>query len=229
MQSTRALLKLGAQWFFNDTEEWGLTRRAALMIALAPVALIGAIALLAVLSFVMKAQFRPVFRFVTAEDSLLEWPQFACLVGASRLFGYLGLRFVREGQRAMGLIYLLLALGAFFVAGEEISWGQRIFGWGTPEALDEINHQGETNVHNIRWVQSAYGYAILLGAMYCSLAPLAVAKFWGRRARQAWSFLLVPPLCLIPAFTMPFAYKVFRVLIWPGTDFTVVKFGEAPE
>ena len=38
----------------------------------------------------------------------------------------------------------------FFLFGmEEISWGQRIFGWNTPEALSTINLQNETNIHNI--------------------------------------------------------------------------------
>ena len=206
-----------------------MTRRSALVIALIPVVLIGALVLIAALSLVMTTQFRPIFRFLTAEDSVLEWLQFLCIFGASAIFANLGWRFMREGQAALGLLYLLAALAAFFVAGEEISWGQRIFGWGTPEALDEINHQGETNVHNIRWVQTAFGYMLTLGAMYCSLAPLAAAWRWGGRARPALSFLLIPALCLVPAFLMPFGYKLFRLLLWPGTDFTVVKFGEAPE
>jgi hypothetical protein len=229
MQSIRALWISGARRFFDDAEEWGLTRRGALMVALVPVALIGALVLIAALSLVMKTQFRPIFRFITAEDSALEWLQFLCIFGASSMFAYLGLRFVREGQAVIGWLYLLLAVGAFFVAGEEISWGQRVFGWGTPEALDEINHQGETNVHNIRWVQTAFGYVMTLGAMYCALAPLEAAKRWGGRARPALSFLLIPSLCLVPAFLMPFGYKMFRLLVWPDTDFTVVKFGEGPE
>ena len=36
-----------------------------------------------------------------------------------------------------------------FVAGEEISWGQRIFGFATPDFLLPLNQQGEFNVHNI--------------------------------------------------------------------------------
>ena len=32
--------------------------------------------------------------------------------------------------------------------GEEISWGQRIFGFETPDAIAEGNIQGETNIHN---------------------------------------------------------------------------------
>jgi hypothetical protein len=35
------------------------------------------------------------------------------------------------------------------MAGEEISWGQRIFGWATPDFFRENNIQGETNFHNM--------------------------------------------------------------------------------
>jgi hypothetical protein len=45
--------------------------------------------------------------------------------------------------------YLVLAaLCCFYVTGEEISWGQHIFDWGTPEYWNAINDQGETNLHN---------------------------------------------------------------------------------
>ena len=46
-------------------------------------------------------------------------------------------------------IFLWLALILLFGAGEEISWGQRIFGFETPEALKEINVQDEFTLHNI--------------------------------------------------------------------------------
>jgi hypothetical protein len=45
--------------------------------------------------------------------------------------------------------YLLVTLGCFYFAGEELSWGQHFFGWGTPEYLERINDQEETNIHNI--------------------------------------------------------------------------------
>jgi hypothetical protein len=47
------------------------------------------------------------------------------------------------------LIYLGLALLFFFGAGEEISWGQRIFGFKTPESLAQVNKQDELNLHNL--------------------------------------------------------------------------------
>ncbi len=37
----------------------------------------------------------------------------------------------------------------FFAAGEEISWGQRIFGVESGEFFIENNAQGETNLHNL--------------------------------------------------------------------------------
>ena len=43
---------------------------------------------------------------------------------------------------------ILLVLGCVYYAGEEISWGQHWFGWGTPEAWMGVNDQGETNLHN---------------------------------------------------------------------------------
>lgn len=42
----------------------------------------------------------------------------------------------------------LSALSCFYVAGEEISWGQHIMDWATPDYWDNLNDQGETNLHN---------------------------------------------------------------------------------
>lgn len=46
---------------------------------------------------------------------------------------------------------LPLLLGIFFilVAGEEISWGQRILGISTPDVIRDRNIQGEMNFHNL--------------------------------------------------------------------------------
>jgi hypothetical protein len=44
---------------------------------------------------------------------------------------------------------LLIIMAALFVAGEEISWGQRVFNIDTPEYLAERNAQSELNLHNL--------------------------------------------------------------------------------
>jgi len=42
-----------------------------------------------------------------------------------------------------------IGLVGLFGAGEEISWGQRIFGWDTPEYFLKHNKQDETGLHNL--------------------------------------------------------------------------------
>ena len=46
-------------------------------------------------------------------------------------------------------VYILGGLAMVFAAGEEISWGQRLFGFATPDFLMPLNQQKEFNVHNI--------------------------------------------------------------------------------
>ena len=57
----------------------------------------------------------------------------------------------RSPGAGIGRIHLALALLFLICGGEELSWGQRIFGWDTPQALERVNVQGETNLHNLRW------------------------------------------------------------------------------
>ena len=47
------------------------------------------------------------------------------------------------------LTYFFIAAGSFFVLGEEISWGQRIFNFKTTEYFKEHNTQDEMNIHNL--------------------------------------------------------------------------------
>lgn len=57
----------------------------------------------------------------------------------------------KSGGLPIGLKVALFFIGLIFIlgAGEEISWGQRIFNFETPEGLKKINDQNETNIHNI--------------------------------------------------------------------------------
>ena len=42
-----------------------------------------------------------------------------------------------------------ISVCCFYFAGEELSWGQHIFQWSTPDYLIKLNDQQETNFHNI--------------------------------------------------------------------------------
>ena len=62
-------------------------------------------------------------------------------------------------------IYILSGIAFLFAAGEEISWGQRIFGFHTPDIFMDLNSQHEFNIHNIQalrpFLQTEY-YGTLL-------------------------------------------------------------------
>jgi hypothetical protein len=77
-----------------------------------------------------------------AEDHFFEWltPIFFWIASAFFFLTFL---------KTKNLFFLLLAIIMFIGAGEEINWGQRIFGFKTPEALNKVNVQGEFSIHNI--------------------------------------------------------------------------------
>ena len=87
---------------------------------------------------------------LTVEDGLVEMAGAIFFLGASILFlvAYLKRRTVNSTM-LYSLPYLGLSLLFFFGAGEEISWGQRVFGWETPSSMVELNQQQELNLHNI--------------------------------------------------------------------------------
>jgi len=69
-------------------------------------------------------------------------------------------------------LYLIGLLYYFF---EEISWGQHIFNWQSPSLFTEINHQNETNLHNISSLFNELPRNLLL--IWCSLSFLFVRIF----------------------------------------------------
>lgn len=104
----------------------------------------------------------------------------------------------------------LLALAfLFFVAfGEEISWGQRILGFGTPDSLKELNDQGETNLHNLD-TGAVNVLFQLFWLVYGVLIPLASLHERTRR------FLVK----LMPIMPVPFALAfIANQVIIKGAD-----------
>ncbi|PNI10459.1 hypothetical protein CXX84_03090 [Arthrobacter sp. AFG7.2] len=205
----------------QDSEDWRIAPRHAKLLILTP--FIIAVAAAAALPF------KDFYLWLVNEDSLIEWLQFLCLLGASIFLPLITVYLVRAKRWGMALLYGVVTLGVWFLTGEEISWGQRIFGWATPDALNEVNRQGETTVHNIRGVQELVPAAMLLASLYGAAAPLvwaAVGKRWEHLKSRR---LLVPPLCLVPAFLLAAAYRLFRLLIWPEPTFVISEYAEAME
>jgi hypothetical protein len=99
----------------------------------------------------------------------------------------------------------LLGLAAlfFFGFGEEISWGQRIFGYGTPEAVGQANTQDETTVHNLAVFSGEFDMDHLFQLFWLVMGVvIPVLALWARPRRFLRRFVPILPVGLAGLFVL---------------------------
>jgi hypothetical protein len=142
------------------------------------------------------------------EDRAVEWVTVVLFLVAGVVRCYQAIRTRRVFDVLVGLFCL-------FVAGEEISWGQRLIGFTPPGVFLEHNTQQEANVHNFadifgrpKWmlIMALAGYGLLLPAL-ARVGP--TRRLLGRIGASA------PSLALTPWFLAAIA-----LLIWYPVTFT---------
>jgi len=171
-------------------------------------------------ALVALASLRPgLYNALVREDSVLECLQVAGYVAAVGLSAVVALRLERARRRPLAVLFGLLALGCLFAAGEEVSWGQRLFGFGTPDEVAAVNNQDELNLHDVVEVQGKFNLLLALASLYGLASPWLVR----RRA------LVVPPLALGSAFLAMFTYTTSRALFFPHPHHELAKYSEWPE
>ena len=87
------------------------------------------------------------FDWLRSEDGPLEWVQFIEYLFSSVLAFFVFMK-QKNKRNINSIIWLLVAFLSFIVAGEEISWGERLTGIGI-DTISKLNVQGETNFHNL--------------------------------------------------------------------------------
>ena len=122
------------------------------------------------------------------EDGFVEWMTVMALL--TGMVVCIRRVWVLRGQRPFLFLLMisLLALLFLFGAGEEASWGQRLFGIESGEFFQQNNTQGETNLHNlvvsgrkINELVFSAGLGILLFLYLAVLIPLYRRKSAVRR------------------------------------------------
>ena len=87
------------------------------------------------------------FDWLRSEDGPSEWIQFIEYLISS--FFALIIFIKKKNKKDINtILWLLIAFLSFIVAGEEISWGERVTGVGI-DMVSGLNDQGETNFHNL--------------------------------------------------------------------------------
>lgn len=140
---------------------------------------------------------------ITIEDSWIEYVNFLGWASAALLAGLVLHR--RRNQRNPGLIVFALVCAIF--AMEEISWGQRLLGVGSPRFFREHNLQSELSLHNFIRSEQYYAVVAALIAAAGVILPAAAKQF--RPLRDLCEGVGVPlvpislwPFMLLPGFFM---------------------------
>jgi len=155
-----------------------------------------------------------------AEDRAYEWIGFLGFFGAG-IFSLMTLVYRKSMPGKVALFFL--GVGVFYIvcAGEEISWGQRIFNWETPEKFAEANSQGETNLHNLETLP-IHPKDVVSWFMKLFGIGLPVIFYYVFKKRDHLLRRCVAPLSLVPLFIF---VEVFNKLEKPVEPFFKSKFG----
>jgi len=142
----------------------------------------------------------------------------------------------RRKENLFAIMYILLSIVFFVIAFEEISWGQRIFLFETPEFF-ENNIQKESNFHNLPIINSYKRYLILLAGLlgfslwavfshYYKLKIKSFTKFFVPQAFIMSYFISVIIFYLMGLFQkyLPKSPEGFLLNIFVISDYEIFEF-----
>ena len=141
------------------------------------------------------------FLIFSGEDDLFEWLQFFFYLLSSVSSFYLMIQSYKKKKYFSVFVYGMLGLFAFFVAGEEISWGQRLFHIPSPSFLLKNNYQREISVHNLNSLQQfqylfymAFSLFFLVGRVTTRFISKKLSKIIQRFISPWYLFLYFLPI-----------------------------------
>lgn len=91
-------------------------------------------------------------------------------------------------------------LGCAYIAGEEVSWGQHIFEWGTPEFWSNVNDQDETNLHNTSsWLDQKPRLILLIGVVVGGIIIPLMQRLKSKYLPQKIAIIFPPAILSLTA------------------------------
>jgi len=142
------------------------------------------------------------------EDGFVEWLTAISFTLTSAIFLYLFID-------AKTIFFLVFALIFLIGAGEEISWGQRIFNFETPDNFKKKNVQEEFTLHNLEAFNSYNQH----GNQKTGISKLLTVNFLYKLFCVGYGFIL--PLLY---YSLPFVTKIVDTIKLPVSPFTIGMF-----
>ena len=208
----------------DGAREWDLSERTIVAMVLVPIAII-------IIGIITAVIGKGVYKWFVSEDHIAETGQAVAYFVALVLSVVVTLRLWRAERKGLAALYGLFCLALFFQIGEEISWGQRVFGWGTPETFSAVNKQSETNLHNVHGVGSTFKWVQMVVAGYGAIMALVLLRWKLPERRRITASFLVAPLTLFLYFAPLFLWRIYRNVTEPPARFyfTVEEYNEVME
>jgi hypothetical protein len=151
-------------------------------------------------------------RLFHGEDGLIELATAGILVPALVVAAIAARLLSKRKLRLAAAILVVYAFGCFWLLGEELSWGQQIFGWQSPAYFEAQNLQGETNLHNMKFFDKKllkWSFVIAIG-IGGGLIPLgALVSGVSYRPRFHWIVWLIPTRAGFTAASVAFLVHMF--------------------
>ncbi len=165
---------------------------------------------------------------ISSEDNAIEYLGAMLFFAAALLFFFASIHtraIDGNAKPRLQILAILLSCGLLWIALEEISYGQRILGFDTPETLKSINTQREFNLHNLKIVSSESGFSHWLNIqrlfsifwlVYCVVFPLVYRRSQLIQTICSRLYIPVAPLWLGGAFLLNYALaKVIALWLVP--------------
>lgn len=143
---------------------------------------------------------------IAKEDHLIENFQAIFLFFSGILSLFIAKAYLKKSM-IISILFFLAAVGLIFVAGDEISWGQRILRIATPEYIGRSNAQNEITVHNYMAFHGSVHFLFLLIGIYGSIMFIVYKYFGKTLGRFRYFYVLIPPAYLFPFFFAGFLYN----------------------
>jgi hypothetical protein len=135
---------------------------------------------------------------------------FCCLVCFYRAFHY------RKMKKPLWILtWTLLAFLFFFAAGEEISWGQRIFGIQSSDFFQQHNKQAETNLHNLTFKGKNLNIVIFSRLMF-----VVLFIYFGLSRLMVWKIAFIRNL--VNKFKIPIPGIRHIIIMLAATGFILL-------
>ena len=151
------------------------------------------------------------------------------------LFYFLGFAFslpvakylIKSQPKIWGTIYYLFAIALLIIGLEEMSWGQRLIGWQSPDFFQLYNSQEETTIHNLEWFRHYLHQAYICIGFVGSFSWLTIPFF--KNKNQSKNTLYFIPRWFISSFFLP-SLIIFSILEYSdGFNFFISKDQESVE